>query len=820
MDTRDWNLCFICQANTNEAVTDPANSVKLRGQPQKVENCYQELLDNISVLRDLDELPNFVEIDDIDLAASSALQVLISNHAVWHKNCRSSINKQKVERAKSKTVRSEHHSPVKTRRMSSPGVHVQHESHEARTENCSLEPKCLFCDGVGDQKDMRKASTLGLNQKVTDAARKIGDARLLGKLIKGDMIAIGAMYHRSCLSKLYRNADAVDHATTESYTNRVLKAQVLNELLEYIEDHRGSGTVLSMAKLTALYDKRLAQIGGPPNSCHTTRLRLDIMSMIPDIQAIENSSGSWNLAFNEDFCELIMQMKENLSGDMKNLAQAARILRQDILHKKQTFSGSFSSSSERDSVVPTLQSFLHMLLDGAGIDVEEPPASSEKIVVSLAEAITYNCVGKRSKKAHSCLRHPRERETPMPLMLAMKAHMTTGKESLVDLLAERGICVSYDRLRQVTTDIANSVISKWEEQGGVVPTQSTKGIFTTGGADNIDYNPSSTTATSQSVLHGTSISILQHFPTNQKEQDEGPILRESEIGQRTVKPLPLTYTSMEDISYHQDEIVHVPVLHDVNSHPVPASRSLQMVLQEGYAWLEHVNNHVGKPLEKEEWISWAAYHAVHSQLPSFRTRSHMLPLLTESSNSPTTMFHSMKIICFITENLNPGQTPVMVVDQPLFTLAKRLQWKFNDTYIAEDRFLVMLGAMHIEKMLWTVSGDWLDGSGWTTAITNSCVATSGTAQSLIGASHICRTRYVHQVSVTALYTLLRKAYHKYIQSMQDESTASTQPADVTAQCTLQEWIQQKRASQPQADFWFKSVELDLLILQVKRHAHI
>ena len=42
-----------------------------------------------------------------------------------------------------------------------------------------------------------------------------------------------------------------------------------------------------------------------------------------------------------------------------------------------------------------------------------------------------------------------------------------------------------------------------------------------------------------------------------------------------------------------------------------------------------------------------------------------------------------------------------------------------------------LGAMHTEKMLWGVSGDWLDGSEWITSLTFSGISTSGIAQSFI-----------------------------------------------------------------------------------------
>ena len=109
-----------------------------------------------------------------------------------------------------------------------------------------------------------------------------------------------------------------------------------------------------------------------------------------------------------------------------------------------------------------------------------------------------------------------------------------------------------------------------------------------------------------------------------------------------------------------------------------------------------------------------------------------------------------KVICQAINYINPGQTPVMEVDQPLFTLAKKLQWKNPGTEFDEESFLVTLGAMHTEKMLWGVSGDWLDGSGWVTALTNSGIASSGKAQSFIGVHHICRTRYMHQVTVAAI----------------------------------------------------------------------
>jgi hypothetical protein len=100
------------------------------------------------------------------------------------------------------------------------------------------------------------------------------------------------------------------------------------------------------------------------------------------------------------------------------------------------------------------------------------------------------------------------------------------------MLAERSLCISYGRLRQLSTDISNSVIALWEKEGVVFSSQATKRVFTTGGIENIDYNPSSTSAKSQSILHGTGISILQYISINHTENPQDPILNIYEMGQK------------------------------------------------------------------------------------------------------------------------------------------------------------------------------------------------------------------------------------------------------------------------------------------------
>ena len=124
----------------------------------------------------------------------------------------------------------------------------------------------------------------------------------------------------------------------------------------------------------------------------------------------------------------------------------------------------------------------------------------------------------------------------------LSIYLKSGSKSVINVLHQRGLCISYDRLRMLSTDIANSVIGQWEQVGVVVPPQAIKDVPTTGGFDNIDHNPSFTTA--KSVLHGTCISIHQYCSTDTPvERVVDILLNPAEIGKKTVRSLPAIYNS-------------------------------------------------------------------------------------------------------------------------------------------------------------------------------------------------------------------------------------------------------------------------------------
>ena len=115
----------------------------------------------------------------------------------------------------------------------------------------------------------------------------IGDKYLLAQLAGSNMVAINAAYHRACLTKFYRNAETVGCDMTESNATQIIRAHALNELVDFIEDYRGSRESLAMGDLTALYDERIVGLVFLHIKCNTTCLREDIEHLSSDIKFIQ-----------------------------------------------------------------------------------------------------------------------------------------------------------------------------------------------------------------------------------------------------------------------------------------------------------------------------------------------------------------------------------------------------------------------------------------------------------------------------------------------------------------------------------------------------
>lgn len=144
------------------------------------------------------------------------------------------------------------------------------------------------------------------------------------------------------------------------------------------------------------------------------------------------------------------------------------------------------------------------------------------------------------------------------------------------------------------------------------------------------------------------------------------------------------------------------------------------------AWLSHVHDQFSELTESSN-ISWGS---IGEKSTAAKGLGAMLPLFSEKSTSPGMIKHGLDLNKRITQHLHSGQVEICCMDQPLFALAKKLQWSKAATY-GESRLVMLLGGFHIEKAFLGVLGQLLDKSSWVHIVANSGITTEGTAEAAL-----------------------------------------------------------------------------------------
>ena len=129
------------------------------------------------------------------------------------------------------------------------------------------------------------------------------------------------------------------------------------------------------------------------------------------------------------------------------------------------------------------------------------------------------------------------------------------------------------------------------------------GIFTIGALDNLDHNPSSTTASSS--FHGTGISVFQ-LPTAHSPGEKRPSLVLPPNG--TGHALSEKYATVNPVN---------PVALNTTSVSVPVSQTREIEescigneKRKKKRWVEHSLAKLKEvSLSSEDTLTWAAYHA-------------------------------------------------------------------------------------------------------------------------------------------------------------------------------------------------------------------
>lgn len=774
----DWTKCCLCQTETSERLISPhLNPTK------RCDDGYSLLGRNIPIFHSINQLPIKFDLARLD-DGSGIEQTLRTSKAQYHESCKILFNNTKLQRAEKRST------PVSDKSENSCRSKVPRKSLFIELS------KCFLCEEESD--DLHEAMTMQLNKRVNECAVTLSDGKLLAKLSSGDIVAQELKYHKTCLVGLYNREKAYLKAQEQTRSEGLGQDTeyhiAFSELVTYINEMKNASensdpVIFRLQELCALYKERLHQLGIDSPDVHCTRLKEQLLLHIPELQA--HRDGRYVLlAFKKDVGSLLG--KANKYGDAIHLAKAAEMIRREMLQHKQPDYSTGDESLEQ-SVPSSLLQFVSMIEHGADIKSQLLHGAS-KSDLALAQLLQYSCFAsiKRESNVH---RHSKERETPFAVYVGLYVFSKTRKRQLVEMLSENGLSISYDRVLELSAQLGDAVIDQYIEDGVVCPPVLRKKLFTTSAVDNIDHNPSSTTA--QTSFHGNSISLFQHPDLEESGEERQHLKPNSDLRVKKVRELPEAYTNVPPA-----HISKAPLPPDGHSHSYPAPEAISNHMKEEFCWLEEVN--LTETIDDKVSITWSSFHAARKRNRLFEVSiSVLLPLLRDPAHSVATLKHSMDKIRETVTFLNPGQTPVITADQPLYALMKQIQWTWPD--YDEKKFVIMFGGLHIELAALRSVGTLLEGSGWTSAINEAGIASSGTAESFLTASSITRTRFAHQVTACALYKLMKEAYQKYCTD-----------ADNDTRQTFDEWCDSQLQRSPQFQFWHMVLDMELAIFMLIR----
>lgn len=748
-----WQLCILCQKETDERLICPlANPVACRR-----EDAYTEIIKLADQFKAIDSAPH----PDVELPDEESMK---KHNASWHRSCRQLYRVSALNHA--------------TKRYNEGISH--HRKKRQRTHANVNRSQCLFCGEETNSAD-HSFQKLELTKQIHDKAVVLGEARIIALLAEGDLVAIEAKYHRNCYTGFNRRYDALCVQNTKS-DDDVVKAE--HELLQFIQEEVAAGQrIFALQDLTDMMAEQLEQ-HGIKKTVNRTRLKHMILENFPNLTEEKGVRDKVYFVCSATARKIISDVTQTPDEEARTLLLAASILRKDVLNHDSPFKfvGSFSSDCEESSIPKRMKYFFRQLLSGPS---SSPEQETSRNVLSVSQVAMLNMTSLSANLNN---------KPPLPVFLAMKLHSETRSKKLVNLLHQYALSVSYKEVLNIETKFAQAIADHTSKNNNLVcPTNLRQHIFTVAALDNLDHNPTSRTASSS--FHGTGISIFQ-FPSPQKPGSGQEDLRFDTAKGMKGPILPQSYTFVPPVGRN---LVTQPPCKDVQ--PMRVSLVNEETKHED-SWMSAVHDtlYTDSAMDRTQ-VMWSAYHAARSDVVGKPEKNieALLPLFHEKASTPEMIRHGMKIVKDVTEHLNPHQVPVLVVDQPLYDLAKKVQWTFPGTY-GEDKFVVMLGGLHIEMALWSTMGDLLSGSGWPEALAEGgIVKTKAAAATFLKATNVMRTRYAHQVTVVVLDSLLKRA-HK----------------DSGTELAFAEWVQVASEESPTFKFWFLIHKYETLIFMFIR----
>ena len=276
---------------------------------------------------------------------------------------------------------------------------------------------------------------------------------------------------------------------------RDISGIVFAELVLYIEEamlDEEIAQVFKLANLVEPYQSRMQQLGVKLDTrVHFARLKQRLLAQFPDMRTHTKAR------------DVLLLDSDN---DVVHLARAAQTMRLHMFEEGEPFNG-FSEGCQEDYVPSLLVTLVSMALEGSSI--EDQMADTTPAALAISQMLKFNCI--KHNRAHPTTglvtaRDNAAQETLVPTYVGVILHAHTRNRELVDRLSHLGMSISYNHVLELSALMGNSACQQFHREQGVCSPKMHSNVVTTSAIDNIDHNPSSTTA--KVSFHGTAISLF------------------------------------------------------------------------------------------------------------------------------------------------------------------------------------------------------------------------------------------------------------------------------------------------------------------------
>ena len=128
---------------------------------------------------------------------------------------------------------------------------------------------------------------------------------------------------------------------------------------------------------------------------------------------------------------------------------------------------------------------IQMILEGNASEVSN---ESAPVAVNIPQLIRFNPVNQQRRWSVESKRHSITNKAPLPDPVALMIYLKTRKKTLVNEIASKGLCVRYQRVKDIQRGISDQLCTKYNNDGIVCPPKPQPGLFVASPIGNIDHN--------------------------------------------------------------------------------------------------------------------------------------------------------------------------------------------------------------------------------------------------------------------------------------------------------------------------------------------